>query len=187
MSQIAKVSGGKSFWPHNSEGMDEAFEQIALDLRRQYSIGYLPANFVADGVPQMVHHGNAASELLTNRKTSSTDSRPRLDTVLPIVTANGFTLLEGSRLGGTTEHRFRVRHSTGTQHNISVRFDRSLMARVDQVRRSHLWIGSRFWTFRAEAYLEAYLIEKADFPPYDQLLIEELSDDEMLLAAHWQD
>lgn len=49
MDQIAKVSGGKSFWPDNSERMDEAFEQIALDLRRQYSIGYLPANFVADG------------------------------------------------------------------------------------------------------------------------------------------
>jgi Ca-activated chloride channel family protein len=49
MDEIAKVSGGKSFWPDNSERMDEAFEQIALDLRRQYSIGYLPANFAADG------------------------------------------------------------------------------------------------------------------------------------------
>src|SRR5260370_424107 len=49
MDQIAKLSGGKSFWPNNSEKMDEAFEQIALDLRRQYSIGYLPANFVTDG------------------------------------------------------------------------------------------------------------------------------------------
>ncbi|HBB95051.1 MAG TPA: hypothetical protein DC054_06645 [Blastocatellia bacterium] len=29
--------------------MNDAFEQIALDLSRQYSIGYLPANFVADG------------------------------------------------------------------------------------------------------------------------------------------
>jgi Ca-activated chloride channel homolog len=49
MDQIAKVSGGKPFWPDNLERMDEAFEQIALDLRRQYSIGYLPANFVPDG------------------------------------------------------------------------------------------------------------------------------------------
>jgi hypothetical protein len=135
-----------------------------------------------------MHHANAASfELLTKRKTSSTDSRPRLSSVLPIVTANGFTLLEGSRVGGTTEHRFRVRHSTGSQQNVSVRFDRSLMARVDQARKTHLWIGSRFWAFRAEAYLEAYLIEKADYPPNGQLMIEEFSDDEMLLAAHWKD
>jgi C1A family cysteine protease len=136
----------------------------------------------------MIHHANAASfELLTKRKTSGTDSSPGLSNVLPIVTANGFTLLEGSRVGGTTEHRFRVRHSTGSQQNVSVRFDRSLMGRVDQVRKSHLWIGSRFWAFRAKAYLETYLIEKADYPPGGQLLIEEFSDDEMLLAAHWRD
>ena len=29
--------------------MSEAFEQVALELRRQYSIGYVPSNFVADG------------------------------------------------------------------------------------------------------------------------------------------
>jgi hypothetical protein len=146
--------------------------------------------FAFEAVPQTMHHvkTNAASfELLTNLKKSSTDSRPRLGTVLPVVTPNGFTLLEGSRVGGTTDHRFRVRHSTGGQQNVSVRFDRSLMARVDQVRRSHLWIGSRFWAVRAEAHLEAYLIEKADYPPNGQLMIEELSDDEMLLAAHWKD
>lgn len=138
----------------------------------------------------MMHHGNANAgsfEPLTNRKTSSTNSRPRLNTILPIVTANGFTLLDGSRLSGTTDHRFRVQGATGAQQNVSVRFDRSLMARVDEVRRSHLWIGSRFWAFRAEAYLEAYLIEKADYPPNGQLMIAELSDDEMLLAAHWKD
>jgi Ca-activated chloride channel family protein len=49
MDQIATVSGGKSFWPKNAESMDEAFERIALELRRQYSIGYLPPNFAADG------------------------------------------------------------------------------------------------------------------------------------------
>lgn len=49
LEELAKISGGKSYWPEHSETMDEDFEQIALDLRRQYSIGYLPANFVADG------------------------------------------------------------------------------------------------------------------------------------------
>jgi hypothetical protein len=29
--------------------MDEAFEQIAVDLHRQYSIGFRPVNFLADG------------------------------------------------------------------------------------------------------------------------------------------
>jgi hypothetical protein len=61
------------------------------------------------------------------------------------------------------------------------------MARVDQARRSHLWIGSRFWGFLAEAHLEAHLIEKADYPPNCQLRIDDFSDDEILLAAHWRD
>jgi hypothetical protein len=47
--RLASISGGKSFWPVSSEKMNEAFERIALELRRQYSIGYLPSNFVADG------------------------------------------------------------------------------------------------------------------------------------------
>jgi Ca-activated chloride channel family protein len=29
--------------------MNEAFEQIALELRHQYSIGYRPSNFTVDG------------------------------------------------------------------------------------------------------------------------------------------
>jgi Ca-activated chloride channel family protein len=49
MDELASVSGGKSFFPGNAEKMSEAFEQIALELRRQYSIGYPPSNFVADG------------------------------------------------------------------------------------------------------------------------------------------
>jgi len=49
MDRLASISGGKSFWPVNAEKMNEAFERIALELRRQYSIGYLPSNFVADG------------------------------------------------------------------------------------------------------------------------------------------
>ena len=49
MEPLASISRGKAYWPKSSERMDEAFEQIALDLRRQYSLGYLPANFAADG------------------------------------------------------------------------------------------------------------------------------------------
>lgn len=49
MDELASASGGKSYFPGNAEKMSEAFEEIALELRRQYSIGYSPSNFVADG------------------------------------------------------------------------------------------------------------------------------------------
>lgn len=145
---------------------------------------------VIEAIPQLMYQDNnntASFELFPSRKTTTVAGGPQLSSVLPIVTPNGFTLLEGSRLSGTTDHRFRVQSATGAEQKVLVRFDGSLMARVDEVRRSHLWIGSRFWAFRAEAHLEAYLIEKADYPPNGQLMIEEFSDDEMLLGAHWQD
>jgi Ca-activated chloride channel family protein len=49
MDQLASAAGGKSFFPGNAEAMSEAFERIALELRRQYSIGYAPANAIGDG------------------------------------------------------------------------------------------------------------------------------------------
>jgi Ca-activated chloride channel homolog len=46
---LAAASGGRSYFPSNGEQMSETFEQIALELRRQYSIAYTPSNLVADG------------------------------------------------------------------------------------------------------------------------------------------
>lgn len=49
LDELASVSGGKAFFPRSPAEMDDIFEQIALELRHQYSIGYKPANFVNDG------------------------------------------------------------------------------------------------------------------------------------------
>jgi Ca-activated chloride channel family protein len=49
LDEIAAVSGGKAFFPRSAAEMDDIFEQIALELRHQYSIGYRPPNFVSDG------------------------------------------------------------------------------------------------------------------------------------------
>ena len=49
LDELANVSGGKAFFPRTAAEMDDIFEQIALELRHQYSIGYRPPNFVNDG------------------------------------------------------------------------------------------------------------------------------------------
>jgi Ca-activated chloride channel family protein len=49
LDELAGVSGGKAFYPRSGAEMDDIFEQIALELRHQYSIGYKPANFISDG------------------------------------------------------------------------------------------------------------------------------------------
>jgi Ca-activated chloride channel family protein len=49
LDELAGVSGGKAFFPRSAAEMDDIFEQIALELRHQYSIGYKPETFVNDG------------------------------------------------------------------------------------------------------------------------------------------
>lgn len=49
LSKLSAVTGGKAFFPDSDKELSEAFEQIALELRHQYSIGYRPKNFVSDG------------------------------------------------------------------------------------------------------------------------------------------
>src|SRR5260370_39587324 len=49
LDELSHVSGGKAFFPRTNAEMDDIFEQIALELRHQYSIGYKPTNFSKDG------------------------------------------------------------------------------------------------------------------------------------------
>jgi Ca-activated chloride channel family protein len=49
LDELSGVSGGKAFFPRSGVEMDDIFEQIALELRHQYSIGYKPPSFTRDG------------------------------------------------------------------------------------------------------------------------------------------
>src|SRR5689334_21801610 len=49
LDELSGVSGGKAFFPRSAAEMDDIFEQIDLELRHQYSIGYKPDAFANDG------------------------------------------------------------------------------------------------------------------------------------------
>ena len=49
LDELTSVTGGKSFYPASDVEMDEIFERIALELRHQYSVGYIPSDFQPDG------------------------------------------------------------------------------------------------------------------------------------------
>jgi len=49
LDQLSNLTGGKAFYPHGGAEMDDIFEQIALELRHTYSIGFRPSNFALDG------------------------------------------------------------------------------------------------------------------------------------------
>jgi len=82
---------------------------------------------------------------------------------------------------------FRVRSPKGSQSNISVCFDPRLLKLIDDQRQTRLRVTSRFWVLCAQTHLSAYLQGLNDCPPSAQITIDELSEDEMLLATHWRD
>ena len=49
LDEISAVTGGSSFYPRTDVEMDEIFERIAIELRHQYSLGYTPKDFQANG------------------------------------------------------------------------------------------------------------------------------------------
>jgi Ca-activated chloride channel family protein len=49
LDELAKKSGGRMFTPKNTAEMNDAFNQIAVELRHQVSIGFRPADSSRDG------------------------------------------------------------------------------------------------------------------------------------------
>ena len=49
LEEIAQTTGGKSFFPRSPAELEDATTRIALELRHQYSISYIPTNLKRDG------------------------------------------------------------------------------------------------------------------------------------------
>jgi VWFA-related protein len=49
LQDLAEETGGRSFFPYHVDDLDQSFQDIGDELRNQYSIAYLPANYVLDG------------------------------------------------------------------------------------------------------------------------------------------
>jgi Ca-activated chloride channel homolog len=49
LEEIAQTTGGKAFFPKSGAELEEITTRIALELRHQYSIGYIPTNVNRDG------------------------------------------------------------------------------------------------------------------------------------------
>ena len=49
LERIADATGGRAFFPFKIEDVADAFKEIQVELRSQYSVAYKPADFKADG------------------------------------------------------------------------------------------------------------------------------------------
>jgi Ca-activated chloride channel homolog len=55
LTEIALASGGLAFFPENVEDVHDICEQVAHDIRHQYTLGYYPSNTARDGSFRSVH------------------------------------------------------------------------------------------------------------------------------------
>src|SRR5437588_1403332 len=49
LQDVAEETGGRAFFPYHVDDLDQSFQDIGDELRNQYSIAYLPTNYVLDG------------------------------------------------------------------------------------------------------------------------------------------
>jgi Ca-activated chloride channel family protein len=55
LAEIAQASGGLAFFPENVDDVHAICEQVAHDIRHQYTLAYYPSNGAKDGTFRSVH------------------------------------------------------------------------------------------------------------------------------------
>src|SRR5262249_12149119 len=55
LNDLAEATGGKTFFPKDVEEVGHIAEQVAHDIRNQYTIQYSPSNSVMDGTFRQIH------------------------------------------------------------------------------------------------------------------------------------
>ena len=45
----SEETGGRAFFPYHVDDLDQSFQDIGDELRNQYSIAYIPTNYLSDG------------------------------------------------------------------------------------------------------------------------------------------
>ena len=49
LENLAEETGGRAFFPYHVDDLDQSFQDIGDELRNQYSLAYLPTNYILDG------------------------------------------------------------------------------------------------------------------------------------------
>jgi hypothetical protein len=130
--------------------------------------------------------------MAVNRRQVIPDRLAKEASPIKYVTENGFSIIrlgdvDKSVIATSRECRFLVRNERGWDREVTVAFEESLIAQIQNRRRSRLLDSSVLWRICAEQRLATYLWENDDYPGNGQLIIRELPVDELLLATHWSD
>lgn len=110
-----------------------------------------------------------------------------------LLTENGYTIIrrcdvEPSISDGAERCHFRVTNSHGHESDVTVHFDEALIRKIQELRKQRaLALTSSYWPVMAEKYLAAHLWMEDQFPARGEITFRRLSDDDLLLGAHWID
>jgi hypothetical protein len=130
--------------------------------------------------------------MAVNRKVVIPDHSLPKAPPIQYLTENGFSIvrlsdIDPSAINSPRECRFLVQGEHDVKREIRVSCSEELITDIRIRRRGKLSDQSQFWLVCSESCLANYLWEKNDYPPNDQLTINELPPDELMLAIHWKD
>jgi DNA-binding NtrC family response regulator len=127
--------------------------------------------------------GAVAAMLREARSPTLARARPSVATL----TLNGFQIsrADDERGRGEADHCFRVRHPDGAQTAVVVTIGGEAVARVRRLTQRDLRPDGGFWRVQAERALAAYLWSEGEPPPAGQLILRDVSRDDLDVALAW--
>ena len=135
--------------------------------------------------------------MAVTRQRISSERSPQVSSPIQYVTENGFSIIRLGEVDGLENDsarncRFLVRNERGSEREVTVHFEESLVAQIQSQRRKNqrrtrLLETGVLWVICAEQCLATYLWENDNYPDGGRLDIGELSVDALLLATHWSD
>jgi DNA-binding response OmpR family regulator len=119
----------------------------------------------------------------------SATPRPSGPIEIAVLTMNGFQILRSPGAAPSpSQHVFRVKHvGDSAEFNVTVAIDPEAVERVARLTHRRLEPGGPFWRMQAERLLSAYIWSEGKGPADRQLVVRDVSRDDLDVAARWED
>lgn len=137
--------------------------------------------------PQVLR--NAVAAALSKPRGQSVSVSPRAEQpAVQTITMNGFTILDDQEtpLLDARHRRFVVASPGGEQHEVLVEIDGEAIDYVHRMIGHRLPPENSFWTSEARRLLSDFLWNEGKVPPTRRLVLKDLEQDAVVVAARWR-
>ena len=109
---------------------------------------------------------------------------------IELLTENDFVIVrpwETKGLAPPANGRFRflIQDQQGAEREVDVEISDPLLVETIWRTRGRIETSSEFWMCCAERHLADYLMEQGEFPPRNELTVDELDPQDVMLAIRW--